>query len=113
MLWNPGNPVCVFLVWLQLTLNNILAPTARKFKLDIALIVGDTEVMRGLCVLPMPVTSVWVLRWDYLEQLVKISDGGTGDQETGPASLGLDEEATFFDCFTVERLFVFLLQLGR
>ena len=99
----------------NLTINNILvALTARKFKLDIApLIVGDTEVCEALRTSNARDFGLGT-EVDYLEQLVKISE----TEELVDRERKLDqlrwnwmEEATFFDYFTVERLFVFLLQL--
>ena len=99
----------------NLTLNNILvALTARKFKLDIApLIVGDTEVCEALRTSNARDFGLGT-EVDYLEQLVKISEmEELVDREKKLDQLRWDwmEEATFFDYFTVERLFVFLLQL--
>ena len=99
----------------NLTMNNILvALTARKFKMDIApLIVGDTEVCeasRTSGARDFGLTG----EVDFLDQLVKISE----TEELVEREKKIDqlrwnwmEEATFFNYFTVERLFVFLLQL--
>lgn len=99
----------------NLTMNNILvALTARKFKMDIApLIVGDTEVCEALrtsAARDFGLTG----EVDFLDQLVKISE----TEELVEREKKIDqlrwnwmEEATFFNYFTVERLFVFLLQL--
>lgn len=99
----------------NLTMNNILvALTARKFKMDIApLIVGDTEVCEALrtsSARDFGLTG----EVDFLDQLVKISE----TEELVEREKKIDqlrwnwmEEATFFNYFTVERLFVFLLQL--
>lgn len=99
----------------NLTINNVLvALTARKFKLDIASqIVGDTEVCEALrtsTARDFGLSS----EVEYLEQLVKISE----IEELVEREKKIDqlrwnwmEEATFFDYFTVERLYVFLLQL--
>ena len=99
----------------NLTMNNILvALTARKFKMDIApLIVGDTEVCEALRTSNARDFGLGT-EVDYLEQLVKISETEElVDREKKLDQLRWDwmEEATFFDYFTVERLFVFLLQL--
>ena len=91
-----------------------MAFTARKFKMDIApLIVGNTEVCEALrtsSARDFGLSS----EVEYLEQLVKISE----TEELVEREKKIDqlrwnwmEEATFFDYFTVERLFVFLLQL--
>lgn len=99
----------------NLTINNILvALMARKFKMDIApLIVGDTEVCEALRTSNARDFGLGT-EVDYLEQLVKISETEElVDREKKLDQLRWDwmEEATFFDYFTVERLFVFLLQL--
>lgn len=99
----------------NLTVNNILAAlTARKFKMEVApLIVGDTElceILRTSNARDFGLGS----EVEYLEQLVKISETSELlDRERKIDQLRWDwmEEATFFDYFTVERLFVFLQQL--
>ncbi|MCD8181919.1 MAG: DUF2764 domain-containing protein [Bacteroides sp.] len=99
----------------NLIINNVLtALTARKFKLDVAtLIVGDTEVCEAL---RTSAARDFGLSGEVeiLDQLVKISE----TEELVEREKKIDqlrwnwmEEATFFDYFTVERLFVFLLQL--
>ena len=99
----------------NLTINNVLvALTARKFKMDVAsLIVGDTEVCEALrtsSARDFGLTG----EVEVLEQLVKISETeGLVEREKKIDQLRWNwmEEATFFDYFTIERLFVFLLQL--
>lgn len=99
----------------NLTMNNVLvALTARKFKLDVApLIVGDTEVSEALRTSGARDFGL-AGEVDILDQLVKISE----TEELVEREKKIDqlrwnwmEEATFFDYFTIERLFVFLLQL--
>ena len=99
----------------NLTMNNILvALTARKFKMDIApLIVGDTEVCEALRTSGARDFGL-TGEVDFLDQLVKISE----TEELVEREKKIDqlrwnwmEEATFFNYFTIERLFVFLLQL--
>ena len=99
----------------NLTMNNILvALTARKFKMDIApLIVGDTDVCEALRTSGARDFGL-TGEVDFLDQLVKISE----TEELVEREKKIDqlrwnwmEEATFFNYFTVERLFVFLLQL--
>ena len=99
----------------NLTMNNVLvALTARKFKMDIApLIVGDTEVCEALRTSGARDFGL-TGEVDFLDQLVKISE----TEELVEREKKIDqlrwnwmEEATFFNYFTVERLFVFLLQL--
>ena len=99
----------------NLIMNNVLvALTARKFKMDIApLIVGDTEVCEALRTSGARDFGL-TGEVDFLDQLVKISE----TEELVEREKKIDqlrwnwmEEATFFNYFTVERLFVFLLQL--
>ena len=99
----------------NLTMNNILvALTARKFKMDIApLIVGDMEVCEALRTSGARDFGL-TGEVDFLDQLVKISE----TEELVEREKKIDqlrwnwmEETTFFNYFTVERLFVFLLQL--
>ena len=99
----------------NLTMNNVLvALTARKFKMVIApLIVGDTEVCEALRTSGARDFGL-TGEVDFLDQLVKISE----TEELVEREKKIDqlrwnwmEEATFFNYFTVERLFVFLLQL--
>ena len=99
----------------NLTMNNVLvALTARKFKMDIApLIVGDTEVCEALRTSGARDFGL-TGEVDFLDQLVKISE----TEELVEREKKIDqlrwnwmEEATFFNYYTVERLFVFLLQL--
>ena len=99
----------------NLTMNNVLvALTARKFKMDIApLIVGDTEVCEALRTSGARDFGL-TGEVDFLDQLVKISE----TEELVEREKKIDqlrwnwmEEANFFNYFTVERLFVFLLQL--
>lgn len=99
----------------NLTVNNILAAlTARKFKMEVApLIVGDTEVCEILRTSNARDFGLGS-EVEYWEQLVKISETSELlDRERKIDQLRWDwmEEATFFDYFTVERLFVFLQQL--
>ncbi|MDO4165645.1 MAG: DUF2764 domain-containing protein [Bacteroides sp.] len=99
----------------NLTVNNVLvALTARKYKMDIApMIVGDTAVCEALRTSNARDFGLSG-EVDFLDQLVKISE----TEELVEREKKLDqlrwnwmEDATFFNYFTVERLFVFLLQL--
>lgn len=99
----------------NLTVNNVLvALTARKFKMDIAsLIVGDTDVCEALRTSGARDFGL-TGEVGFLDQIVKISE----TEELVEREKRIDqlrwnwmEEATFFDYFTIERLFVFLLQL--
>lgn len=104
-------------VWydFNLTMNNVLvALTARKFKMDVAsLIVGDTEVCEALrtsSARDFGLTG----EVEILEQLVKISETDElveREKKMDQLRWNWMEEATFFNYFTIERLFVFLLQL--
>ncbi|MBX9188355.1 DUF2764 domain-containing protein [Bacteroides sp. K03] len=99
----------------NLTINNILvAFTARKYKWDIAQnIVGDTEVCEALRTSGARDFGL-SCEVDCLEQLVKISEiTELVEREKKLDSLRWDwmEEATFFNYFTIERIFAFLLQL--
>jgi hypothetical protein len=99
----------------NLNLNNILAAlTARKYKLEVApLIVGDTEVCQALRTSGARDFGLGS-EVDYVEQLIKISE----TEELLEREKRIDQlrwkwmdEATFFNYFSVERLFVFLMQL--
>lgn len=99
----------------NLTVNNILiALTARKFKLDVApLIVGDTEICEALCTSSARDFGLSG-EVSFLDQLMKISE----IEELVEREKKIDmlrwswmEDVTFFNYFTMERLFVFLLQL--
>lgn len=99
----------------NLTINNILlAFTARKYKWDIAQnVVGNTEVCEAL---RTSGARDFGLSGEVacFDQLVKISETTELlEREKKLDSLRWNwmEEATFFDYFTIERLFVFLLQL--
>ncbi|ADV43984.1 DUF2764 family protein [Bacteroides helcogenes] len=99
----------------NLTVNNVLvALTARKFKMDVApLIVGDTEVCEALRTSGSRDFGL-TGEVEMLEQLVKISETGElveREKKIDQLRWNWMEEATFFDYFTMERLFVFLLQL--
>lgn len=99
----------------NLTINNILvAFTARKYKWDVVQnIVGNTEVCEAL---RTSGARDFGLSGEvaFFDQLVKISETTElVEREKKLDSLRWNwmEEATFFDYFTIERLFVFLLQL--
>ena len=99
----------------NLTINNILvALTARKYKWDVACnIVGDTEICEALRTSGARDFGLSG-EVDFLDQLVKISEiTELVEREKKLDALRWNwmEETTFFDYFTVERLFVFLLQL--
>ena len=97
-----------------ITKNVLTALTARKYKMDVAsLIVGDTEVCEALRTSGARDFGLSG-EVECLEQLVKIGE----TEELVEREKKIDqlrwnwmEEMTFFDYFTIERLFVFLLQL--
>lgn len=99
----------------NLIINNILAAfTARKYKWDVAPnIVGSTEICEAL---RTSGTRDFGLSGevDFFEQLAKISEiTELVEREKKIDSLRWSwvEDATFFDYFTIERVFAFLLQL--
>lgn len=99
----------------NLTINNILlAFTARKYKWDVAQnIVGNTEVCEALRTSGARDFGLSG-EVDFFDQLVKINETSELiEREKKLDSLRWNwmEEVTFFDYFTIERLFVFLLQL--
>ncbi len=114
MPWNAGNQFVSSWFGFNLTLNNILvALTARKFKLDIApLIVGDTEVCEALRTSNARDFGLGT-EVDYLEQLVKISETEelVDRKKLDQLRWELDGGGDILRLLTVERLFVFLLQL--
>lgn len=100
----------------NLTINNVLvALTARKFKMEVApLIVGDTDVCESLRTSNARDFGLGN-EVPFLDALIKI--GETEDlvereKKIDQLRWNWMEEATFFNYFTVERLFVFLLQLA-
>ena len=92
----------------------LVALAARKHKMQIApLVVGETEVCQALKTSnarDFGLTS----ELDYFDQLLKISE----TEDLVEREKRLDqlrwkwmEDKTFFDYFSIERLYVFLLQL--
>ena len=99
----------------NLNVNNILvAMTARKYKKEVApMIVGNTEVCETLRTSNARDFGL-ASDVDYLDVVLKIGETEEMvDREKKLDRLRWDwmSEATFFNYFTVERLFVFLLQL--
>ena len=102
--------------WFEFNLhvNNILvALTARKFKMEVEpLIVGETEVcqaLRSSNARDFGLSS----EIDYLEQVVKISeitDLVEREKKIDQLRWKWMEDKTFFEYFSLERLYVFLLQ---
>lgn len=112
---NNGNEFVSSWFEFNLTLNNILvAFTARKYKWEVAQhIIGSTEVcetLRTSSVRDFGLSG----EVNCLEALIKISEiADLVEREKKLDSLRWNwvEETTFFDYFTIERIFAFLLQL--
>lgn len=99
----------------NLTVNNILvALTGRKYKQDVSsLIVGDTEVCEALRTSNARDFGLGA-EVDYLEQVMKIAEVNElveREKKLDQLRWTWMEEATLFNYFTIERLFVFLLQI--
>lgn len=99
----------------NLTVNNILvALAARKYKMELSsVIVGDIEVCEALRTSNARDFGL-TGEVDCMEQLMKISEISElveREKKIDQLRWNWMEEATFFDYFTIERLFVFLLQL--
>lgn len=112
---NSGNEFVSAWFELNLNVNNILtALTLRKYKLEIApQIVGDTEVCEALRTSGARDFGL-SNEPDYFERLTKISEmPELVEREKKLDALRWEwvEEKNFFNYFTVERLFAFLLQL--
>ena len=99
----------------NLNINNILAAlAARKYRMDVSqVVVGDTEVcemVRTSNARDFGLTEML----DYFEPLLRIAE--TEDLEEREKKIDVlkwnwMEDAVFFNYFTVERIFVFLLRL--
>ena len=103
--------------WFEFNLNSnnvLVALAARKYKMQIApLVVSETEVCQALKTSnarDFGLTS----ELDYFDQLLKISE----TEDLVEREKRLDQlrwkwmkDKTFFDYFSIERLYVFLLQL--
>lgn len=110
-----GNKFAASWFEFNLTINNILiALTARKYKWDIAQhIVGDTEVCEALRTSGARDFGL-TGEVDFFDPLLKISElTELVDREKKLDSLRWNwmEDAIFFDYFTIERLFAFVLKL--
>lgn len=100
---------------LNLNINNILvAYTARKYKLDIANnIVGNTAVCKAL---KKSTARDFGLSYtlDYIDSLIRISEmTDLVDKEKKIDLLKWNwlEDKSFFEYFTIDRIFVFLMQI--
>lgn len=103
--------------WFEFNLNTnnvLVALAARKYKLPIAsFIVGDTEICQALKTSNARDFGL-TTELDYFDQLLKISEtDDLVDREKRLDQLRWKwmEDKTFFDYFSIERLYVFLLQL--
>ena len=103
--------------WFEFNLNTnnvLVALAARKYKLPIAsFIVGDTEICQALKSSNARDFGL-TTELDYFDQLLKISEtDDLVDREKRLDQLRWKwmEDKTFFDYFSIERLYVFLLQL--
>ena len=99
----------------NLNVNNVLvALAARKYRMPIAsMIVGDTEICQALKTSNARDFGL-TTELDYFDQLLKISEtDDLVDREKRLDQLRWKwmEDKTFFDYFSIERLYVFLLQL--
>ena len=110
-----GNPFISSWFEFNLNINNILiAFTARKYKWEVSqYVVGNTEVCEALRTSGARDFGL-TAEVDYLDQLSKISElTELVDREKKLDMLRWNwmEEKIFFNYFTIERIFVFLLQL--
>lgn len=103
--------------WFEFNLNTnnvLVALAARKYKLPIAsFIVGDTEICQALKSSNARDFGL-TTELDYFDQLLKISEtDDLVDREKRLDQLRWKwmEDKTFFEYFSIERLYVFLLQL--
>jgi hypothetical protein len=110
-----GNPFVSAWFELNLDVNNILAAmTARKYKMDVAKVpVGENlvaEALRSSNARDFGLAD----DLEYFEQLVRIND--TVDLVEREKKIDLlkwnwMEDNTFFNYFTIEKIFVFLMKL--
>lgn len=99
----------------NLTLNNVfVALAARKYKVDIAHnVVGDTEITEALRTSGARDFGL-TGEIDYFDQLVKISEIDElleREKKTDMLKWNWIEDETFFNYFSVERIFAFLLKI--
>ncbi len=98
----------------NLVVNNVLvALSARKYRMEVApLIVGDTEICRALRTSNARDFGLGgsLEYLDYLTKVSELDDLVEREQRVDRLRWNWMEEHTCFDYFTVERLFVFLLQ---
>ena len=109
------NPFIASWFEFNLNINNILAAfAARKYKMNVAeVIVGDTEVCEMLRTSNARDfgLSEALDYFEPLQRLVETDDLVEREKKVDQLKWKWLEDASFFHYFTVERLFVFLLQL--
>ena len=109
------NPFIASWFEFNLNINNILAAfAARKYKMNVAeVIVGDTDVCEMLRTSNARDfgLSETLDYFEPLERLVETDDLVEREKKVDQLKWKWLEDASFFHYFTVERLFVFLLQL--
>ena len=109
------NPFIASWFEFNLNINNILAAfAARKYKMNVAeVIVGDTEVCEVLRTSNARDfgLSETLDYFEPLQRLVETDDLVEREKKVDQLKWKWLEDASFFHYFTVERLFVFLLQL--
>lgn len=110
------NPFIASWFEFNLNINNILAAfAARKYKMNVAeVIVGDTDVCEMLRTSNARDfgLSETLDYFEPLQRLVETDDLVEREKKVDQLKWKWLEDASFFHYFTVERLFVFLLQLG-
>lgn len=109
------NPFIASWFEFNLNINNILAAfAARKYKMNVAeVIVGDTEVCEMLRTSNARDfgLSETLDYFEPLQRLVETDDLVEREKKVDQLKWRWLEDASFFHYFTIERLFVFLLQL--
>ncbi|WP_286032204.1 DUF2764 domain-containing protein [Phocaeicola coprophilus] len=109
------NPFIASWFEFNLNINNILAAfAARKYKMNVAeVIVGDTDVCEMLRTSNARDfgLSETVDYFEPLQRLVETDDLVEREKKVDQLKWKWLEDASFFHYFTIERLFVFLLQL--
>lgn len=109
------NPFIASWFEFNLNINNILAAfAARKYKMNVAeVIVGDTdvcEILRTSNARDFGLSEI-LDYFEPLQRLVETDDLVEREKKVDQLKWKWLEDASFFHYFTVERLFVFLLQL--
>lgn len=112
---NCGNKFVSAWFEFNLNINNVLAAlAARKYKMDVAqVVVGKTDVsemIRSSNARDFGLTEML----EYFEPILRISEIDElveREKKTDLLKWNWMEDAVFFDYFTVERIFVFLLKL--